>query len=72
MLVSFSIIIVSEFLEIRLQIVGVALVCAVLQDLFSNLPKNEPGYASFQLGGFRGDGTSYFGDGRTDVSFSVC
>ena len=36
----FPIIIVSGFLS-RPQIVGVALVCAVLQELFSNLPKNE-------------------------------
>ena len=36
----FPIIIVGGFLS-RPQIVGVALVCAVLQELFSNLPKNE-------------------------------
>jgi len=36
----FPIIIVGGFLS-RPQIVGVALVCAVLQELFSNLPENE-------------------------------
>ena len=36
----FPIIIVGGFLS-RLQIVGVALVCAVLQEAFSNLPENE-------------------------------
>jgi two-component system sensor kinase FixL len=36
----FPIIIVGGFLS-RSQIVGVALVCAVLQELFSNLPENE-------------------------------
>lgn len=36
----FPIIIVGGFLS-RPQIVGVALACAVLQELFSNLPKNE-------------------------------